>query len=144
MPVFFLSHNSAQMLLSPSQVHKLNSDLNPLWFPMIEYLCKFNLGRLSSAFMLCLPLKWNFLHGVCSVQVVSSLCKPLLSWWDFGFCWWRLWRWHPSRMFCRVVSKKLTDVWEVFTAVIMSLMMEALTISKTSVNFYETTGCNIL
>jgi hypothetical protein len=45
-------------------------------------------------------------------------------------------------MLRRVVWYKLTDVSEVLTAMI-NLMMEAVSISETSVNFYETTPRNI-
>jgi hypothetical protein len=46
---------------------------------------------------------------------------------------------------CREVSQKLTDVSEVFTAyyIIIALMMEAVSTSETSVNFYETSRRNI-
>jgi hypothetical protein len=48
-----------------------------------------------------------------------------------------------TEMLGHVVSWKLTDVSEVLTAPIIALMMEAVSISDTSVNFYETTRFNI-
>jgi hypothetical protein len=44
-------------------------------------------------------------------------------------------------MFHHVVSWKLTDVSEVLTASIITLMIEAVSSSEMSVSFYKTTQC---
>jgi hypothetical protein len=46
-------------------------------------------------------------------------------------------------MLRRGVWYKFTDILEVFAASIIALMMEAASTSETSVNFYQTTWCNI-
>jgi hypothetical protein len=59
--------------------------------------------------------------------------------WDFGLSTRQVWIWRPSEILRRVVWYKLT----------IALMMEAVSASETSVNFYETTrpsiaqGCHL-
>jgi hypothetical protein len=59
------------------------------------------------------------------------------------------WRWQPSGTLRRIGSQKLTDVSEVRTASIIRVMMEAVSTSEMSVNFYQTTrrsvpeGCHL-
>jgi hypothetical protein len=63
--------------------------------------------------------------------------------WDFRFSQQRVWRWLSSWTWRLVVSLKQTDVSEACTASIITLIMEAVRSSETSIYFNDMTRCYI-
>jgi hypothetical protein len=61
-------------------------------------------------------------------------------WWDFLFSRRQMWKFLSSWILRREFWQRLTDVSQVFTASVMrTMVMEAVSTSETSVNFYWTT-----
>jgi hypothetical protein len=103
-------------------------------------------GRTGACCCYVQIVKWSQFYIASDFKSTSSYQKLYVGalWtgvllWVLRSYWFRLWRWESSGIYRSVVSLEYTDVSEVLTASIITLKMEAVRTSETSVYSNETT-----